>query len=126
MTVIFMVTKLMFYFFLTMSLMILAGCGEKAEQRSEIATTVKSASFDEVISKSNCLACHMQGNQMGAPSWREVAIRYKRDKKAESFLMHKIAQGGSGSWGTMDMPPYKELSEPELRVSVRGILATKQ
>lgn len=59
---------------------------------------------------------------MGSPVWRQVAAKYKMDNNAGNFLAYKIAHGGSGSWGKMDMPPYPELTEAELQVIVQGIL----
>ncbi len=59
---------------------------------------------------------------MGSPVWQQVAARYKKDNNAGIFLARKIAHGGSGSWGKMDMPPYPELTESELQVIVQGIL----
>jgi cytochrome c len=60
---------------------------------------------------------------MEVPTWSEVAERYKGNMNAESFLINKISDGGSGSWGNMDMPPYYELSKTELKIIVQGILA---
>lgn len=118
------------YLLITVSLASLSGCGDKHGKKGEVVSppNVKVAasaaeSFSEIIEKSNCLACHRMGNQMGAPSWSDVAERYKKDNKAEKFLENKISQGGSGSWGSMDMPPYYELSNPELKIIVQGLLA---
>lgn len=61
---------------------------------------------------------------MGAPTWSEVAKRYKGNKNMAVYLAHKIAHGGSGAWGAMDMPPYHELSDAELTTLVTGILAS--
>lgn len=118
--------KIMLYAFLASSFVIETGCGSKqGEDRKAVeqVVQVKIASAEELIGQSHCLSCHLPTNQMGLPSWRDVAEKYKVDKKAENFLVSKIGQGGSGSWGNMDMPPYFELSEPERRVIVRWILA---
>jgi cytochrome c len=104
------------------SLLVLSGCGEAPPEKKQTAST-KIGTYEELVEKSNCLACHQAGNQMNAPAWKDVAKKYKGDKNAESFLMTKIPHGGSGSWGKMNMPPFAELSEPEIRVLVRAILA---
>lgn len=103
----------------------LTGCGEKLNETQKAQVQAKILAADELIFKSNCLACHAQGNQMRLPTWRDVARRYKKVKNAEKQLVIKLAQGGSGAWGNMDMPPYRELSEEERIVIVRGILAAK-
>lgn len=120
-----MAIKLTSGFYLALGLFILSGCGDKQLQENGVALPLKNATFDEVIEKSNCMACHLPENHVGAPSWKAVSKRYKGDVSAASFLTHKVAQGGSGSWGKTDMPPYKELSEAELKLLVWGILATK-
>lgn len=119
--------KIMLYVFLASSFVVVAGCGRKhGEDRKAVEQVVqaKVASAEELIGQSHCLSCHLPTNQMGLPAWRDVAEKYVGDKKAENFLVSKIGQGGSGSWGNMDMPPYFELSEPERRVIVRWILAS--
>lgn len=101
-------------------LSLFSGCGEKPQPK----TVIKVGTFDEIVAKASCMACHQAGSQMKFPSWEEVAEKYKENKDAERFLTNKIASGGSGSWEKMDMPPYPELSEAERRVVARGILAT--
>ena len=107
------------------SLVAFSGCGEKLNETQKSQVQAKILAADELILKSNCMACHTQGNQMRLPTWRDVARRYKKVKNAEKLLVNKLAQGGSGAWGNMDMPPYRELSEEERIVIVRGILAAK-
>lgn len=55
----------------------------------------------------------------------EVAAKYKKEKAdvAEAYLEQKIAKGGSGAWGRVDMLPYPELKEAELKVLAQGIMA---
>jgi len=114
------------YLLFAVSLVALSGCSDKQSREVALpsnAASIVVESFNEIIAKSNCLACHQQGNQMGVPTWSEVSERYKGNKNAESFLINKISDGGSGSWGNMDMPPYYELSKTELKTIVQGILA---
>jgi cytochrome c len=101
-------------------LTLITACGEKPAPEP----IQKLATFEEIVAKSSCMACHRAGSEMKFPTWGEVAEKYKNDKNASSFLINKIAKGGSGSWGKMDMPPYPELSEAERAVIVRGILAS--
>jgi cytochrome c len=62
---------------------------------------------------------------MGSPTWHDVAKKYRSDhEEAMHHLQHKIAHGGSGAWGKMDMPPYPDLSEADIRILARGILAS--
>ncbi|HEX5364770.1 MAG TPA: hypothetical protein VFW59_10920 [Gallionella sp.] len=102
---------------------VLSGCG--GEVGPDKTEREKAKSFDQAIADARCLSCHLPGNKVGAPSWKEVAKKYKKDKKdvAESYLANKIAHGGSGVWGRVNMPPHAELSQEELAVMARGILA---
>lgn len=109
---------------LLLSLIALSACGDQSAPESAVAQPATVATFDELVKKANCLACHDEGNQMQLPTWRAVAARYKGKNNAEVLLMDKIAHGGSGAWGNMDMPPYHpELNEAERKALVQGILA---
>lgn len=102
-------------------LALLTGCDD---QPAQLPAAKPVASFDELVKRDNCLACHLPGNQMQLPTWAEVAARYKGNKNAGTLLRNKILQGGAGAWGNMDMPPYRaDLSDAEADVLVRGILA---
>lgn len=118
-----MTTKFTPNLLLAAILVALSGCGDKLIHEAVAAEQVKVVSAEELIDQFHCLSCHLPSNEMDLPSWRDVAEKYKGDKKAENFLVGKIGQGGSGSWGNMDMPPYYELSESERRVIARWILA---
>lgn len=116
-------TRFMISIFMALSLIALSGCGDQPPPESGVVQPAKVATFDDLVKKANCLACHDDGNQMQLPTWRGVAARYKGNKDAEALLMDKIAHGGSGAWGNMDMPPYHpELSEAERKALVQGIL----
>lgn len=105
---------------LLLAIGLLSACGDKPASTQSAPV----ASAEQLIEKSACLSCHQQGNQMKLPTWTEVAARYKGNKDAENLLVNKIARGGSGSWGKMDMPPYHpDLSEAERHVVVHWILA---
>ncbi|MDP1871996.1 MAG: hypothetical protein Q8K61_10280 [Gallionella sp.] len=106
---------------LMISLMALSACDDR--QHAPVAAPVKIESFEELIIKHNCLACHLEGNSMGLPAWPDVAEKYTDDKTAAVHLINKIRHGGAGEWGKMDMPPYPEIDEAELNIIVDGILS---
>lgn len=109
---------------LLVGLLSLASCDGGADPKKLADSHGKTKPFDQLIADSNCMACHLPHNQMGVPSWEDVVKRYRDVDKnaAEAQLREKIAHGGSGAWGRMDMPPYQELSEAELEVIVHGLL----
>ncbi len=90
------------------------------------AEAVKHSDFDKLVAEAQCLSCHAPKNHMGAPTWKQVAKKYQKDRSEalEAQLVYKVAHGGSGSWGKMSMPPYPELKTAEVRILVQGILAT--
>lgn len=118
-----MTTKFTQNLLLAAILVALSSCGDKQIHEAAAAEQVKVVSAEELIDQFHCLSCHLPSNEMDLPSWRDVAEKYKGNKTAEKFLVGKIGQGGSGSWGNMDMPPYYELSELERGIIVRWILA---
>ncbi len=101
---------------------VMAGCGEQQGGSRPVVAPVES--FAQLIEKDHCLACHAPGNQMKLPLWQEVAKKYQNKPDAAAYLIHKIKTGGSGAWGKMDMPPYQELEEAELKVLVQGVLSS--
>ena len=70
-----------------------------------------------------CLACHSIDKKLLGPAWKHVAAINRDDPAAEARLMDKIAKGGSGVWGKIDMPAYPDLSEENRRVLVKFILS---
>ena len=99
---------------------LLAACGEKSAN----SPSEKPATAAEIIDRSACLGCHHEGNTMNVPTWSAVAQKYRGNTDAVDFLAKKIPHGGSGSWGKMEMPPYTDLTKEEVRIVVKGILAT--
>lgn len=101
----------------------LAGCESAAEQGH---TQAEPRPFDSIVASAGCMSCHLPGNGVGAPAWRQVAEKYKswNTGEAETQLENRIAHGGSGVWGRVNMPPFPELPLPELTILARGILAS--
>ncbi len=53
----------------------------------------------------SCLGCHAIGHKLVGPAWLAVAKKYKGQKGAFALLSERIANGGSGVWGSVPMPP---------------------
>ncbi len=75
--------------------------------------------------KKNCMACHAVDRKIVGPSFKEVAAKYAKDKKAEALLAEKIVKGGKGVWGEMAMPPNANVSADEAKALAKWVLATK-
>ena len=81
------------------------------------------ASSQDLARGKGCLACHGIDQRVVGPAFREVAARYKGSAGAESQLVAKLRQGGSGNWGSTAMPPQAQLGESDARALVRWILS---
>jgi cytochrome c len=90
------------------------------------AAPIAAASKEDAIKfakDTGCFACHSLDKKFLGPAWKHVAGVYRDDPAGEAKLMEKIAKGGSGVWGNIDMPAYPGLSEAERRMLVRFILS---
>lgn len=102
--------------------LVLSGCGKTEPVQAPAVPVIRP--FEQIIADMHCMSCHLPGNKMGAPSWKDVARKYKKEQPGavEERLASKISRGGSGAWGRMDMPPNRELNQAELKVLARGVL----
>ena len=70
----------------------------------------------------NCMTCHTVDKQVGGPSFKQIAAKYK-GKSVETELVEKVKKGGSGVWGAVPMPGQPQLSDADARVIVKWVLA---
>ena len=91
-----------------------------------LASTMSFAHADnELLVKSNCLACHAIDKRKYGPTFNEVAAKYANDSKAEKKLAKKIKAGGTGVWGQDVMPPQPKLSKADALTLSKYILSLK-
>jgi cytochrome c len=83
------------------------------------------AADGEALLKDNgCLSCHAKAEKIVGPSYLSVADKYKGDKDAVATLVQSIQNGSKGKWGRIPMPPHSSISQDDLKVLARHILAT--
>jgi len=83
------------------------------------------AQADEALAKAkNCMTCHQIATKVVGPAYKDVAKKYAGDKAAESKLAEKIQKGGSGSWGTVPMPP-NNVTPDEAKKLAHWVLSLK-
>lgn len=71
----------------------------------------------------NCIACHNATGNMVGPAWHTIADKYKNDANAAERLTNKVLNGGTGSFGTVVMPPQStKLTPSEARYMVDWVL----
>ncbi len=69
-----------------------------------------------------CMACHAVDKRVVGPGYQEIAAKYKGEAGIEARLVAKVKAGGTGTWGTIPMPPHPALSDEETGGLVRWIL----
>ena len=84
------------------------------------------ASADEALAKAkNCMSCHAVDKKVVGPSYKDVAKKYAGNAGAAATLEAKVKKGGSGTWGTVPMPPNPAVSDADIKKLVAWVLATK-
>ncbi len=88
-----------------------------------VAGSAMAADMPDLAKKSNCTSCHAIDKKVVGPAWMEISKKYKGQADAEAKLVTKVAKGGSGSWGSMPMPPNApKVSEADIKTLVEFIL----
>lgn len=86
------------------------------------AAAPKAAMPTALLNKYSCSGCHGLDGRIVGPSFREIAKRYTGRADAESYLAGKIRSGGSGVWGSMQMPA-QSLGEADAVMIARWLAA---
>jgi cytochrome c551/c552 len=73
----------------------LAGGEAQAQARSEPT---------ELVNEQHCMFCHMVDAPFLAPSFQQIAARYRNVPDAGVMLEQKLRVGGKAHWGDMSMP----------------------
>lgn len=80
------------------------------------AVLASSASADseptELINQQHCMFCHTVDEPFLAPSFRQIADRYRNKPNAAEMLERKLRLGGKAHWGEMAMPPASDRGGP--------------
>jgi S-disulfanyl-L-cysteine oxidoreductase SoxD len=103
--------------------------GNLAEQQRTVGATrgaemaAGSTPVAELAKRKACLSCHGTEKRVVGPSFKEVAARYKGRPDAEARLVEKLRVGGSGTWGSLPMPPNPDLAEVDARRLIQWILS---
>ena len=71
----------------------------------------------------DCKSCHQVDAASVGPAFRQVALRYKDDKRTRNVLPEKIINGGSGNWGQTAMAAHPDLAISDAQKIVTWILS---
>src|SRR5690554_1220410 len=77
------------------------------------------------MENSDCFTCHETDNDNVGPSFKSIATKYPQDKSTMEFLLKKVKEGGSGSWGGGVMNPHPQLSDREIMTMLDYIFSLK-
>lgn len=80
----------------------------EGHQTADVATVAQ-----ELMRANGCKSCHNIDVKVVGPAFKDVAVRYKNDKNGLKYLVNKIAKGGNGAWGEINMPAFATLSEAD-------------
>jgi len=75
-----------------------------------------------LVNKYGCAACHGVENKIVGPGFKQVAEKYKGNTGAEALLVAKVKTGGSGTWGSIPMPPQSQVSDADVKTIVDWVL----
>lgn len=84
----------------------------KSLGHQQVSATVTGKALTQAM---DCKACHKEKEASIGPNYLEIAMKYKDDPGAMSYLQEKIVQGGSGVWGEVTMPAHPDISSEESR-----------
>ena len=73
--------------------------------------------------KNLCFSCHKVEEKLVGPSFRDVAKKYQGVSEAQAKVIAKVKQGGKGVWGTVPMPPAKDVPDEDLKAMVAWVLS---
>ena len=80
----------------------------------------------EALAKNNgCFACHAVDKKLVGPAYKDIAAKYRSDKKAEASLIKKVKEGGKGVWGEVPMPPNGHVKDADIKTMVEWVLSLK-
>ncbi|MGC2964531.1 cytochrome c551/c552 [Paraburkholderia sp. GV068] len=57
-----------------------------------------------LVDQHRCMFCHTRDAAFLAPSFEQIAARYRDVPNAQYMLEHKLRLGGKAHWGDMAMP----------------------
>lgn len=104
---------------------LLACASALAHLRPAHAADAADATPPALLSEKGCVACHDVSVKKVGPAFKDVASKYAHQKGATERLTQKVLNGGSGVWGTVAMPPNKDMgvSPAEAKQLVTWVLS---
>jgi cytochrome c len=75
-----------------------------------------------LLQRHDCYLCHADRDAKTGPAFVDVAVKYRRNPRAEAILM-AVVKGGAHGGGPWPMPPMPQVSDSDARQIVAYILS---
>jgi cytochrome c len=79
---------------------------------THVAVAATVAGAEALVDKHHCMFCHTVNSPFLAPSFQQIAQRYRGSPDAQLQLEHKLRMGGRSHWGNTAMPSAAERGGP--------------
>ncbi|TAM01621.1 MAG: c-type cytochrome [Paraburkholderia sp.] len=76
----------------------------------------------QLVNAQHCMFCHTMDAAFLAPSFRQIAERYRKTPDASAMLEQKLLIGGRAHWGDTPMPPPEQRGGPISRDDARTLV----
>jgi len=103
---------------------VLAG-QDSPDMKLKMANIKANAAGMTLMLSLDCKACHKVAEKSVGPAFAEVAKKYPKNATSTNHLVKKIATGGHGVWGDVDMPAHPNLKPAEIKQIVNWVYSLK-
>jgi cytochrome c len=108
----------------TKTVAILAG-QDSPDMKLKVANMKANAAGKALMMSLDCAACHKVSEKSVGPAFTEVAKKYPNNAASTAHLTKKIANGGHGVWGDVDMPAHPALKAADSKKIIDWIYSLK-
>jgi cytochrome c len=103
---------------------VLAG-QDSPDMKLKMANIKANAAGMTLMMSLDCKACHKVAEKSVGPAFTDVAKKYPKNATSTAHLVKKIATGGHGVWGDVDMPAHPNLKPAEIKQIVNWVYSLK-
>ncbi|WP_439699252.1 PQQ-dependent sugar dehydrogenase [Mucilaginibacter sp. AW1-7] len=103
---------------------VLAG-QDSPDMKLKMANMKANAAGMNLMMSLDCKACHKVAEKSVGPAFADVAKKYAKNLASTNHLVKKIATGGHGVWGDVDMPAHPNLKPAEIKQIVNWVYSLK-
>jgi cytochrome c551/c552 len=88
-----------------------------------LAVVGRPADAEALIAANACMTCHAVDHKVVGPAFKGIVAKYKGNSDALVRIGQNIRMGGGGKWGAVPMPPFRNLSDEDVRVLAQFVLS---